>query len=92
MKKLILILLFYPLFAFAQNNTPRFDKDTLYTSGGYKIYKGQTLHIAAGTSAAGYFNYIKFHPNLAKNNTYSLQNGSILVKNLKTFKYIKNTE
>ena len=45
------------------------------------------MHLATGTSAAGYFNFIKFHPSLAKNNTYSLQNSTILVSKLKAYKY-----
>lgn len=87
MKKLLFPLLLLPLFSTAQNLLPRFENDTLTTSGGYKIYKGQTLYLANGTSAAGYFNFIKFHPNMAKNNTYILQNSTILVKNLKGYKY-----
>ena len=79
MKKLLFVLLLSPLFSNAQNNQPRFENDTLTTSGGYKIYKGQTLQLANGTSAAGYFSFIKFHPNLAKNNTYSLQNSTIFI-------------
>ena len=87
MKKLLFVLLLSPLFSNAQNNQPRFENDTLTTSGGYKIYKGQTLQLANGTSAAGYFSFIKFHPNLAKNNTYSLQNSTIFIKNLKAYKF-----
>jgi len=87
MKKLLFVLLLSPLISTAQNSEPRFENDTLVTSGGYKIYKGQTLQLASGTSNAGYFTFIKFHPNLGKNNTYTLQNSSILVKNLKAYKY-----
>jgi len=87
MKKLLFILLLLPLLSTAQNWLPRFENDTLFTSSGYKIYKGQTLYLANGTSAAGYFNFIKFHINMAKNNTYILQNSTILVKNLKGYKY-----
>ena len=75
------------MFSSAQNNLPRFENDTLTTTGEYKIYKGQTLRLATGTSAAGYFNFIKFHPSLAKNNTYSLQKSTILVSKLKAYKY-----
>ena len=75
MKKLLFTLMLCPLLSTAQNNLPGFLNDTLTTSGGYKIYKGQILHFATGTSAAGYFNYIKFHTSMAKNNTYILQNG-----------------
>ncbi len=87
MKKLLSILLICPLFSTAQSNLPQFVNDTLTTSGGYKIYKGQILQFATGTSAAGYFNFVKFHTNMAKNNTYTLQNGTMLVKSLKAYKY-----
>ena len=87
MKKILFVLLLSPLFSTAQNNQPSFQNDTLTTTGGYKIYKGQTLQFSTGTSAAGYFNFIKFHQSMAKNNTYTLQNGSMLVKNLKAYKY-----
>lgn len=88
MKKIIWVLILSPLLSAAQSNQPRFENDTLTTSGGYKIYKGHTLQFAAGTSAAGYFTFIKFHQSMMKNNTYILQNGSMLVKNLKNYKYI----
>jgi hypothetical protein len=87
MKKLFFVLIICPLCSMAQNSLPRFENDTLYTSGGYKIYKGQILHLASGTSEAGYFAFIKFHPSLAKNNTYSLQNSSLTVSKLKNYKY-----
>jgi len=87
MKKLLFVFLFSPFISTAQTNQPRFENDTLTTSGGYKIYKGQTLRLTTGTSAAGYFTFIKFHQSLAKNNTYTLQNSSIHVKNLKAYKY-----
>ena len=87
MKQLIFTLLFFPFLSNAQTNQPGFENDTLTTSGGYKIYKGQTLRLTTGTSAAGYFSFIKFHQSLGKNNTYTLQGSSILVKNLKAYKY-----
>ena len=87
MKKLLLALLLCPLLSTAQSNLPSFQNDTLTTTGGYKIYKGQILQFGAGTSAAGYFNFIKFHQSMAKNNTYTLQNGSIQVKNLRGYKF-----
>ncbi len=85
--KLLFALLFLPLLSNAQSNQPRFENDTLTTSGGYKIYKGQTLQLATGTAAAGYFNFIKFHQSQVKNNTYTLQNSSIRIKSLKAYKY-----
>lgn len=87
MKKILFFLLLCPLLSNAQNNQPRFENDTVTTSGGYKIYKGQTLQLSNGTLAAGYFNFIKFHQSLAKNNTYSLQNSMLLVSKLKNYKY-----
>ena len=87
MLKLLLVILFSPFLTTAQNNLPQFINDTLTTTGGYKIYKGQTLQFANGTSAAGYFSFVKFHQSMAKNNTYSLQNGTMLVKSLKAYKY-----
>ena len=86
MKKLIFISLLCPLFSTAQNTQPRFENDTLYTSGGYKIYKGQVLHLANGTSDAGYFRFIKFHSNMSRNDTYILQNSTILVNKLRGYK------
>jgi hypothetical protein len=87
MKKLLFALLLCPLLSTAQINLPWFQNDTLTTTGGYKIYKGQILQFATGSLSAGYFSFIKFHQNMAKNNTYSLQNGTMQVKSLKAYKY-----
>lgn len=84
MKKIISLILLCPLFSSAQNVLPRFQHDTLYTSGGYKIYKGQVLHLANGTSEAGYFKYIKFRQ--YRTDTYNLQNSIIEVDKLRRFK------
>lgn len=86
MKKIVFFLLLCPLFPLAQNASPRFENDTLYTSGGYKIYKGQLLHLATGSSEAGYFRFLKFHSEMGRNDTYILQNGTIRVKDLRKFK------
>ena len=86
MKQLLFTLLLCPLLSAAQNDLPRFENDTLTTTTGYKMYKGQVLQLAGGTSAAGYFKYIKFHPGLAKNNTFSLQNSRLLVNRLRNYK------
>ena len=87
MKKILFLFLFAPLFSMAQQTGPRFENDTLYTSGGYKIYKGLTLKLANGTSAGGYFNFIKFQKSMGRNDTYNLQNGTLLVNKLKGYKY-----
>ena len=86
MKKLLLILLLCPFLLTAQKTMPRFENDTVFTSIGYKIYKGQILHLASGTSEAGYFRFIKFHSSMARNDSYILQNSTIVVNKLKAFK------
>ena len=45
MKGVLLILIFFTTFSYAQD-IPKFKNDTLHTSCGYKIYKGQVLHLA----------------------------------------------
>lgn len=86
MKRSLFILLLGPLLSTAQQTLPRFENDTLYTSGGYTIYKGQVLHLANGTSDAGYFRFIKFHNSMNRNDTYILQNSTILVNKLRGYK------
>lgn len=84
--KLTFFLFFFPLFSTAQNNLPRYQNDTLYTSSGYNIYEGQVLHLAKGTSEAGYFRFIKFHYGMRRTDTYTLQNSTIVVKKLRNYK------
>ena len=55
MKNLILILLL-PIAAGAQ---VRFENDTLYSSSGFKIYKGLELNIGAGSTPDGDFKFIR---------------------------------
>lgn len=86
MKSFIFILLLHSLVSTAQQNLPRIENDTLYTSCGYTIYKGQTLQLANGSSEAGYFRYLKFHYSMGRNDTYILQNSSILVDKLRNYK------
>lgn len=85
MKKLFIVLLLSPLFCEAQN-LASLENDTLHSNGGYMIYKGQTLHFAKGTSAAGYFRHVKFHTSMGRNDTYTLQNSSLLVNSIRNFK------
>jgi hypothetical protein len=86
MKKALFVLLLSPLLSTAQGSLPRFENDTLYTSSGYNIYKGQTLFLGKGTSDAGYFKFVKFHYSTYRSTTYLLQNSTVLVKKLKNFK------
>lgn len=86
MKTHFLLWVLFPMTVSAQYAQPRFENDTLYTSGGYKIYKGQVLHFAAGTSDGGYFRFVKFHSNMFRNDTYTLQHGTMVVNKLRNFK------
>ncbi len=82
MKKLLLLLLAVPVVLSAQVSKGEFVKDTLYTSTGFKIYKGQTLHFGVGKREDGKFRYI----NIKNDVSYkSLTNNSIVVKKLKNF-------
>jgi len=87
MKKLALVFLFCPLITSAQETLPRFENDTLYTSSGYKIYKGQVLQLATGTAENGKkFQFVKFENggNHLPSSTY--KNTSITVKKLSDYK------
>ena len=69
----------------AQKPGSRFENDTLYTSSGYKIYKGQIIQLASGTGENSKFRFIKYNsgPNLEAGR---FQNTSILVKKLYGYK------
>jgi len=87
MKKLVIILLLFPLISAAQKNVPRFENDTVYTTSGYKIYKGQVLQLASGTAENGKkFRFIKLENggNHLVNSLY--ENTSITVKKLYDYK------
>jgi hypothetical protein len=83
MKNILLSLLLCPLLSIAQKIVPRFEYDTLYTTSGYKIYKGVTLHFAKGTAKNGNFRFVKVKNT---NGSHSLTNNSMLVKNVDGFK------
>ena len=76
--KFLLPILFFPLLSAAQEKTHRFQNDTLYTSCGYKIYEGQTLHIGKRANDFIGFRYLSNVSTLAK----SLENNTVIVKEL----------
>ena len=80
MKQFLLFLLLCPLLSTAQDK-PRFEKDTLYTSCGFKVYKGQTLQFGKATSFKG-FRYITINNGVAAR---SLENNSIIVNDLSNY-------
>lgn len=87
MKKFALIFLLCPLFASAQEILPRFVNDTLYTSSGYKIYKGHVLQLATGTAEDGKkFQFIKLDNGGIHLPSGTYKNTSITVKKLHDYK------
>lgn len=82
MKKIVVLLFVFPVTLFAQRSTGTFVNDTLYTSTGFKIYKGMTLHFGTGKGEDGKFRYV----NIKNDVSYkSLVNNSIVVKKMKNF-------
>lgn len=82
MKTILFLLLVLPALVVAQRSTGRFEKDTLYTSNGFKIYKGQTLHFNKGTAPNGSFRYINVKSDHAGS---LLMNNDMLVKKVRNF-------
>ncbi len=82
MRYLLLSILLCPLLLTAQNKTHRFQNDTLYTSCGFKIYKGQTLHFGKIANDFIGFRYISLKNGIS---TGSLENNSVVVKELSKY-------
>ena len=82
MKIILFLLLLIPLASTAQQTLPRYENDTLYTSSGYKIYKGLTLEFAKGTVRDGRFRYVTI-----KNGwlTKSLTNCPVIINEIKKY-------
>lgn len=80
MRKLLGMFLLCPLLSASQDPKPSYKNDTLYTTCGYKIYKGQTLYFNKGTGKNGRFRYISIKNGIVSG---SLINNSIVVKELK---------
>jgi|GEM_PF-1576434 hypothetical protein len=82
MKKILLLLFLCPLLSVAQKTLPRFENDTLYTSSGYKIYKGETLHFGHGTGKDGKFRFTRV---ISATGSYGLTNANIVVEKVKDY-------
>ena len=82
MKKLLFTLLICPLLSIAQKTVPRLENDTVYTTSGYKIYKGQVLQFANGTAENGNFRFVKIRHNGGIFTTSRIENARILVRKL----------
>lgn len=82
MKTLLFTFFLWPLISTAQKNLPRFQNDTLYTSSGFKIYKGQTLQFGKGSGQKGKYRFINIKNGYRAK---SLANTSVIVDELKNF-------
>ncbi|HMK03176.1 MAG TPA: SHOCT domain-containing protein [Ferruginibacter sp.] len=82
MKRLLFILLLYPFILPAQKTLPRFENDTLFTSSGFKIYKGLTLKFGKGSGRNGAFRFINIKNGATQ---ISLANASMVIKELKNY-------
>ena len=82
MRSLFFTMLFSPFFSSAQKIVPRFENDTLYTTSGFKIYKGQTLQFGKGSSRTGYYRFINIKSGATAR---QLASSTMLVKELKNF-------
>ncbi len=81
MKKILFILSFFPSILFAQRY-PKFEKDTLYTTCGYKIFQGQQLTLSSGSGKDGNFKFLKIKGN---DNPDRLKNKTIIVEKIYDF-------
>jgi hypothetical protein len=82
MKNIFLALLFLPFLSTAQKTVPRFENDTLYTTSGFKIYKGLTLYFDKGSGRNGKYRFINIkNPITSK----AFANTSMVVEELKDF-------
>jgi len=63
---------------------PALEDDTLHTSGGFKIYKGQFLQIGEATGINGRFRYVNILTDIKHS---LLENNHILVKEIKNLSF-----
>jgi hypothetical protein len=82
MKKILFIFLLYPFVSIAQEPTPKFENDTLYTASGYKIFKGHTLDFADGLERYGRFKYVSVKNGILST---SLTNCQVIVKDFRKY-------
>ncbi len=82
MIRLLILFLFNPLISSAQKPLPRFENDTLYTTTGFRIYKGQALEFGKGIRKEGFFKYINVK---SGHSSSSLSGRKFTVRLLKNF-------
>lgn len=84
MKLCFVFLIFCPLISVAQQKTHRFENDTLYTSSGFKIYKGQTLQFGKINNDWIGYRYIDIKNGIPD---ASIENRTVVVKELWKYGY-----
>lgn len=82
MKPILSLLCLLPFCSFAQNELPRYEHDTLYTTSGFKMYKGMVLHLGKGVRPDGKFQYINIKSDATSE---MLTNDSIVINKMKNF-------
>ena len=82
MKQLLFTLLLYPFVSIAQEPKPKFENDTLYTSSGYKIFRGQTLEFNNGLERYGRFKFVSVKNGILST---SLTNCLVIVKEFRKY-------
>ena len=83
MKSFIFTILIILTAIFGHSQTPKFENDTLYTTSGYKIYKGQKLQFSKGTGTNGAFRFVKVGAD--NSNSAIFTDKTIVVQKLKDF-------
>ena len=74
MKLLLFTLLLCPLLSTAQDPSPKYENDTLYTASGYKIYRGHTIEFANGMERYGRFKFVSVKNNILSTSLKNLEN------------------
>jgi len=83
MRSVIFTILAISMPFIGHTQVPKFDNDTLYTTSGYKIYKGQKLQFAKGTGKNGAFRFVKLAPDNSKSTIFT--DRTIIVQKLRDF-------
>ena len=83
MKSFVVIILstHFSILGFGQS--PKFENDTLYTTSGYKIYKGQKLQFGKGSGTNGAFRFVKVALDNSRSSIFT--DKTIVVQKLKDF-------
>jgi hypothetical protein len=84
MKETLLLISFIVNLNSLFGQVPRFSNDTLYTTSGFKIYKGQELQFNKGTGKNGAFRFVKLSGQVSSSTTI-FTDKKIIVHKVKNF-------